>query len=186
MTPTLLALFLALTGARELAATTTHPTTMPFKAELDLAWHAKPQPVDSSVSVVTRGLNEHLTLLNAQATTAPASQPAMQMESYQLVILRAGDNPPKISREEGAEIQKQHLAHLRKLGKEGKILVAGPFGDQPDKTMRGMCLYKVGSIDEARQLAEDDPAVKAGRLKVEVMTWYVEKGYMVFPKAPVP
>jgi hypothetical protein len=47
-----------------------------------------------------------------------------------------------------------------------------------------MCVYRVGSIDEARKLAEDDPAVKAGRLRVEVMTWYVQKGYMAFPKAP--
>jgi hypothetical protein len=31
-----------------------------------------------------------------------------------------------------------------------------------------------------------DPAVKAGRLKVEVVTWYVGKGYMTFPKAPAP
>jgi len=184
MTPTLLALFLALTGARELAAQTTQPTTMPFNVELDLAWHAKPQPVYSNIAVVTQGHNEPLTLRNAQATTAPASRPAMQMEPYQLVILRAGDNPPKLSREEGAEIQKQHLAHPKKLWSEGKIMIAGPFGDQPDPSVRGMCLYKVASVDEARRLAEEDPAVKAGRLKVEVMTWYVEKGYMTFPKTP--
>ena len=37
---------------------------------------------------------------------------------------------------------------------------------------------------EYRALAEQDPAVKAGRLRVEVVTWWVEKGYMTFPKAP--
>jgi hypothetical protein len=47
-----------------------------------------------------------------------------------------------------------------------------------------MCIFRCGSIDEARELAEADPAVKAGRLRVEVMTWYVEKGRMSFPKAP--
>lgn len=26
--------------------------------------------------------------------------------------------------------------------------------------------------------------VKAGRLKVQVMAWYTEKGYLAFPKAP--
>ena len=116
--------------------------------------------------------------------TRPATRPAMEFEQFQLVILRAGDNPPQIQREEAMEIQKQHLAHMGGLARQGKILVAGPFSDQPDKTMRGMCIYRCASIDEARQLAEGDPAVKAGRLKVEVLTWNVEKGYMTFPKSP--
>ena len=120
----------------------------------------------------------------AQPATQPATQPAMQFEKYQLVILRAGDNPPQIEREQAMEIQRAHLAHMKVLADQGKLVIAGPFSDQADKTMRGMCLYRVGSIDEARRLAEDDPAVKAGRLKVEVLTWNVEKGYMTFPKAP--
>lgn len=124
-----------------------------------------------------------LTLL-VQATQ-PATKPAMEFEQYQLVILRAGDNPPEISREQIMEIQKQHLAHLTAMGKSGKMVIAGPFGDQEDKSFRGMCLYRVGSIEEARKLAEADPAVKAGRMKVQVMTWYVENGYMTFPRAPV-
>ena len=118
------------------------------------------------------------------AATQPATRPAMEFEKYQLVILRAGDNPPQMSREAAAELQKQHLAHMNDVARQGKILVAGPFSDQPDKTMRGMCIYRCASIDEARELAEQDPAVKAGRLKVEVLTWNVEKGYMTFPKAP--
>jgi len=32
-----------------------------------------------------------------------------------------------------------------------------------------------------RKLAESDPAVKAGRLMVEVMTWYTQKGALAFP-----
>ena len=122
--------------------------------------------------------------ISAAPATRPATGPAMEFEKYQLVILRAGDNPPQIPREEAMEIQKQHLAHMSGLARQGKILVAGPFSDQPDKTMRGMCIYRCASIAEARQLAEGDPAVKAGRLKVEVLTWNVEKGYMTFPKSP--
>ena len=116
--------------------------------------------------------------------TQPATRPAIEFERYQLVILRRGDNAEQIPKEQAAEIQRQHLAHLTRLGEQGKIVIAGPFSDQQDKTMRGMCLYRCASIDEARQLAEEDPAVKAGRLKVDVMTWNVEKGYMTFPKAP--
>lgn len=125
--------------------------------------------------------------LCAQEPASPTTQPAaMNFEQYQVVILRAGDNADKITKDELMEIQKQHLAHLTHMGESGRMVIAGPFGDQQDKTFRGMCIYRVGSIDEARKLAEDDPAVKAGRVKVEVMTWYVEKGYMTFPKAPPP
>jgi uncharacterized protein YciI len=68
----------------------------------------------------------------------------------------------------------------------GKLVIAGPFDAQEDATLRGMCLYRVSTPAEARSLAEADPMVKAGRLRAEVMTWYVEKGYMEFPKAKRP
>ena len=41
----------------------------------------------------------------------------------------------------------------------------------------------MGSLEEARRLAADDPAVKAGRLEPVVMTWYTEKGALAFPLA---
>ena len=63
------------------------------------------------------------------------------------------------------------------------MVVAGPFAEQDDKTAEGLCLYRTGSVAEARSLAEADPAVKAGRLRVEAMTWYTEKGALTFPAA---
>ena len=122
--------------------------------------------------------------ITSAQTTQPATAPAIEFERFQLVILRSADNPPEISKDQINEIHQQHLAHLRAMGASGKLVAAGPFGDQQDKSFRGLCLYRVGSLDEARTLAENDPAVKAGRMKVEVLTWYVEKGYMTFPKAP--
>jgi len=67
------------------------------------------------------------------------------------------------------------------MAREGYAVVAGPFGDQDDERLRGLVLYRVGSVGEARRLAEADPAVQAGRLEVEVMTWYTEKGALAFP-----
>ena len=106
------------------------------------------------------------------------------MESYQLVLLRRGpawtpDSTPAVQR-----LQEQHIAHLRKMGAAGKMVIAGPFSDQPDPTLRGLCLYRVGSLEEARTLAESDPMVQSGRLRVEVLRWWVEKGAMTFPHAP--
>jgi uncharacterized protein YciI len=107
------------------------------------------------------------------------------MERHSLVILRRGPAwTPEVT-DETKRIQAEHLAHLTRLGEQGKILVAGPFGDQEDATARGLCLYAT-PVEEARALASDDPAVKAGRLRVEVMSWWVERGYMTFPRAPAP
>jgi uncharacterized protein len=57
----------------------------------------------------------------------------------------------------------------------------GPVVDQPDPGLRGLTFYRTGSLDAARQLAQADPAVVAGRLTVEIMTWYCPPGTMSRP-----
>jgi len=115
------------------------------------------------------------------ATPAP---PKFEMESVQLVLLMRAPTWKKLPAEEAEALQRQHIAHLTAMGEAGKIVVAGPFSDQADPAYRGVCIYRVGSVAEARALAEQDPIVKAGQLRVEAMTWWYGKGYMTFPKAP--
>lgn len=55
------------------------------------------------------------------------------------------------------------------------MLASGPFSDQPDDNLRGLCIYRVG-LDEARQLAGSDPAVRRGRLRIVAFKWYTPKG----------
>jgi uncharacterized protein YciI len=69
------------------------------------------------------------------------------------------------------------------MAKAGKLLVAGPLDDQPDPRLRGIEIFRVGSLEEAKRLAADDPAVRAGRLEPVVMTWLTEKGALAFPLA---
>ncbi len=77
----------------------------------------------------------------------------------------------------------EHRTISGDLTKAGKLLVAGPLDDQPDPRWRGLGLFRVESLAEAKRLAEDDPAVKAGRLEAVVMTWYTEKGAQAYPVA---
>ncbi|MFE8597151.1 YciI family protein [Archangium violaceum] len=119
----------------------------------------------------------------AQATPPAKAAPKVDFEKHYLVILRRGPSwTPEVT-PEVERIQAEHLAHLGRMAESGKLVIAGPFAEQQDPTFRGMCLYKTETLEEARKLAEEDPAVKAGRLKVEIMAWYTEKGYMTFPKA---
>jgi uncharacterized protein YciI len=112
-----------------------------------------------------------------------ADPPKMEFERYQLVLLRRAPDAPKLADAVLEQLQAQHIGHLKKMAAAGKMMVAGPFDDQPDPSLRGLCLYRVGSVEEARRLATEDPMVKAGRLRPEVMTWMTEKGALTFPLA---
>jgi uncharacterized protein YciI len=129
-----------------------------------------------------------LMLPSASPPPAPTPSPStpaprIQLDSYQLVILQRPAHPTPYTDAKLEEIQAAHLAHLRELAEAGKLLVAGPLDDQTDPRLRGVEIFRVGSLAEARRLAEEDPAVKAGRLEPVVMTWYVEKGALAFPVA---
>lgn len=83
-----------------------------------------------------------------------------------------------MSEEESDRLQELHLAHLGVLTKTGDILVAGPFDEQNDLTLRGMCIYHTGSLERTRNLATSDPAVVAGRIEVDVMYFYCPRGQL--------
>jgi uncharacterized protein YciI/thioredoxin-related protein len=72
------------------------------------------------------------------------------------------------------ELQKAHLSHLDKLAADGKIAIAGPFDD--DGEIRGILIFTVESAEEAERLANNDPAVKAGRLTAEIHPWWGARG----------
>jgi hypothetical protein len=54
-----------------------------------------------------------------------------------------------------------------------------------DDFFRGLTILKVDT-DIARQLMEEDPAVRAGRFEVAVMPWMVPRGAMAFSTAKFP
>jgi len=99
----------------------------------------------------------------------------MELESYSFVLLKRGPRASEFSDQELDRLQAQHLAHLAAMHEQGHMLLAGPFSDQADETLRGFCLYGT-SVDETRRLAESDPSVQAGRMAVDVMGWWTKRG----------
>jgi len=95
------------------------------------------------------------------------------MQKYFLVLLKKGVNRNH-SKEDAAELQKQHMAHIAWLDKTGKISLAGPSDNH--EIVAGFLLFNTETIKEADSLAKLDPAVKAGRLDVEVLPWWAAKG----------
>jgi uncharacterized protein YciI len=74
------------------------------------------------------------------------------------------------------ELQRAHMANINRLAEMKKLVVAGPFGD--DGNLRGIFVFKVASLDEAKALAETDPAVIAGRLAIDMHPWLVPEGIL--------
>jgi uncharacterized protein len=105
----------------------------------------------------------------------------MELEAFELVLLRRPASPSDYPDEELDRIQREHLAYYAGLRAAGQVVTNGPVVDQPDPSLRGLGFYRTGSLDQSRQLAEDDPAVRAGRLAVEIMTWYCPPGTMSQP-----
>lgn len=105
-----------------------------------------------------------------------AEEPRPEMTTYYFgMLLKAEKWSPEVTPESTA-LQAQHIAHLTAMGKAGRLVIAGPLLD--DGTIRGLLVYKAASLEEARGWAEADPAVKAGRLKVEMHPWMVVKGIL--------
>ena len=101
--------------------------------------------------------------------------PNTMMTAY-LAFLVRGDKWTPEKTPETAAIQKAHMDNINRLAEMKKLVVAGPFGD--NGTLRGIFVFRVNSIEEARELAATDPAVKAGRLALQIHPWLVPEGIL--------
>ena len=93
------------------------------------------------------------------------------MKNYVLVILKTGPKDSTITGKERDDLFAGHLANIRRLADAGKLALAGPFGKN-DKQFRGLFIFNVTTIDEARALVESDPTIKAGVLIADFVPWY--------------
>src|ERR1700739_933024 len=91
------------------------------------------------------------------------------MKTYVMAFLKAGPNRLKDSAAR-AELQKAHLKNITRLDNEGKRIGAGPFLD--DQDIKGIFIFNVPTVEEAKKLTETDPAIQAGSLVMELHPWY--------------
>ncbi|MEQ8358588.1 MAG: YciI family protein [Cytophagales bacterium] len=91
------------------------------------------------------------------------------MKKYVMAFLKKG---PKRSedKEERAKLQRAHLDNITKLADEGKLVLAGPFFGEGE--IRGIYIFDVQSIQEAKELTSTDPAIRAGSLVMYLKEWY--------------
>ena len=91
------------------------------------------------------------------------------MKGFILVILKTRTNT-STDRNFINEQFRGHMENINRLVDAGKMIVAGPLGEN-DKTYRGIFILNA-SMDEAKELMQTDPAIKADLLDVELYDWY--------------
>ena len=109
----------------------------------------------------------------AKGIMKPPAQPFKQT-TYYFCFLRRGAKWTAERTPETQKLQEAHMANINAMAKTGKLVIAGPFEKAGEYA--GVFVFKVGSLDEAKALAESDPAVKAGRLRTDVHPWLVGEG----------
>jgi uncharacterized protein YciI len=105
---------------------------------------------------------------------------SMGMLVYYVYLLKKGQTWSPDSTPEIDALQEAHLANLRRLRDEGKLVLNGPLLDsfQLSGEIRGIGVLKAGSLAEAQDWISTDPMVKVGRLVFELHAWMIEKGIL--------
>ncbi len=96
---------------------------------------------------------------------------SLTLKQFYFVMLTKGKDRDKITDTAIInKLQEGHMANIKRLHQAGKILVAGPFGD--DGNWRGIFIFDCDTKEEVEQLLATDPMIKAGRLSYEMHPWW--------------
>ncbi len=97
--------------------------------------------------------------------------PPEEIVKYYFVELITNPDRPELPKAEVDSIQRAHMANISGMIDAKKLVLAGPF-----EAGGGIFILNVATVEEAQELAGNDPAVKAGRLVTEIRPWYTGKG----------
>jgi uncharacterized protein YciI len=115
-------------------------------------------------------MNKCITVIALLLASVEATPP--NMSTYYVVFLRRGPAWTAEMRPDVIAVSEGHMANIRRLAATGKLVISGPFLDQEGNgALAGLFIFRVESSEEARQLTETDPAVKAKRFTYEIVPW---------------
>jgi len=100
------------------------------------------------------------------------SMPAMS--GYRFGLLRKGPTWTAQRTPATDSIQAGHMANIRRMADEGDLLAAGPLLDDGD--IRGIFIFRADSSARLREAVARDPAVRSGRLVLDLYSWFAPSG----------
>ena len=112
-----------------------------------------------------------LLALLAGASLACGTEPRRaeaETKAYTLVFLVTGPSSGTLGAAEKQEVFAGHMANIKRLGDEDKLLIAGPFGTEKlDRSLRGIFILDTPDLETAKAWTTTDPGVKAGEFAAE-------------------
>jgi uncharacterized protein YciI len=91
------------------------------------------------------------------------------MRKYVLVVLKTGPNKMPAGPERDAMFR-GHFQNMKRLSDAGQLVLAGPL-DGVDG-WRGMFVFAVADIEEAKRLAQTDPVLVHGEMVAEYHAYF--------------
>lgn len=95
--------------------------------------------------------------------------------AFELYIV---ESIPAVPPEQMMEILPDHLAYQVDMESEGKLFLAGPLSDPSGEEMKGsgMIVYNASSLEEAKQITENDPMHARGGRTFTIRRWLINEG----------
>lgn len=94
-----------------------------------------------------------------------------QESKFTFVFLNTRTDKPELQKEELDELMKGHLANIRRLVEEGKMIMAGPFDGGG-----GIFIMNSNSVDSVKNWLKTDPGIKAERWRLEYFPYIPRVG----------
>lgn len=109
-------------------------------------------------------------VMQAQAPAAPAVAQARPQQFFMRLIPPRPNFASTLTQQE-LDVMQHHAAYWAEEFKTGKVLVIGPVSDP--KGDFGMAVLECASLAEAQAMADNDPSVKSGMNRVEIVPMHV-------------
>ena len=122
-----------------------------------------------------------LTALLFAASVLAQQKPEYDMGKMQMLFL--DQSPEWKTGDRADEIRKEHRAYVEGLITNGKLALWGEVSSEGG--LREIGVVMTESIEEARAMTQLFPAVKAGMLKADVLSWYAARNLVKPAQAPL-
>ncbi|MFN0139512.1 MAG: YciI family protein [Pyrinomonadaceae bacterium] len=104
------------------------------------------------------------------------------MKSYVFCILKTGPKDAEIKdKKQRDDIFARHMANMKRLADEGKLVMAGPFMKN-ERSYRGLFIFNVTTVEEAQKLVDTDPVIQSGMMIAELTPWYGSASLLATPE----
>ncbi len=118
------------------------------------------------------------------ASVAPAPPPErkvdqVKMRGYVMGILRRGTTRPGMSASRLDSLRAGHMANIRRMFADHRLVCAGPFLDDGD--LQGLYIFDADSVAQVRPWLDGDPFLATGHMVCDLLPWYgpagISEGY---------